>query len=161
MTPSRLVDPEDARFAATWEAVDRELGRRMSAAYASPGPWRARVRAALDACLHLLAEDEQVARLYLTDVFFAGEDLRRRRQEALDRLTAMIDRGRREPSAPDGLTPFIAEGIAGGLWFNVNCLIEAGRGAELRGLLPELMYLVVLPYLGREVALEELGDSPG
>lgn len=157
---SPFVDPANDGFGAAWDAVDVELTGRMTAAFATAGSWRDRLEAMLGAGLRFLAADEALARLYLIDVFFAGAEVRLHRQAALDRLVVAIDLGRREPCAPERLTPFISEGVAGGVWFSVSQMVGAGRCAELTSRLPELMHFVVLPYLGAEAARSELDCPP-
>lgn len=147
-------------FAAEWEAANAELIRRMTAAFERPGPWRDRIRDALAAALRFLAEDEPRAHLYLTDVLFAEESVRRRRQSGMERLGEMIDLGRVE--AGDREFPSVmADGVAGGVWHCVHHFIRIGLTARLPQELPQLMYFVVLPYLGLEAAREELRRPPG
>jgi hypothetical protein len=154
----RQRDQEE--FAAVWEAANAELARRMAAAFERPGPWRDRIRAALDAALRFLSEDEERARLYVAEVLFAEEDVRRRRQSGMERLSAMIDRGRAE-AGDRALPSVVADGVAGGVWHCVHRFIRAGHTAALPEELPQLMYFVVLPYLGLDAALEELRRPPG
>jgi AcrR family transcriptional regulator len=146
----------DDCFAAIWETADAELCTRMGAAFAGADPWRSRMRAAVAAGLAFLAEDEGLARLYIADVFFAGGAARERRQASMERFAAMIDTGRREASSSFPTPAIVADGIAGGVWHCVYRLVASGRSSELPTELPQLMYLVVLPYLGVGVAEEEL-----
>ena len=151
---------EQAEFAAAWEAANEELAERMTAAFAPAAAWRDRVRAALAAALDFLAEDEPRARLYVSEVLFAEEGVRRRRQSGMERLSAMIDCGREEMGGRD-LPSVVADGVAGGIWQCVHHAIRTGRTAELPADLPQLMYFVVLPYLGLEAAQEELRRPAG
>ena len=152
--------PAEERFAAAWDAADAEFGERMAAAFETSGPWRDRIRAALEAGLRFLAADAERARLYVADVNFAAADVRARRQAALARLGAMVDLGRGERRDPRRVPATIADGIVGGVWHRVQSLVGAGRVAELPDELPTLMYFVVLPYLGLEAAEEELRRPP-
>jgi AcrR family transcriptional regulator len=147
----------DDCFTATWEATDAELWDRMASAFAAAEPWRTGMRAALTAALVYLAEDAATARLYVAEVFFAGEAVRERRRATMERFAAMIDLGRGESPGASSMPAMVADGVAGGVWHCVYQLVAAGRSSELPAELPKLMYLVVLPYLGVRAAEEELG----
>lgn len=70
-------------------------------------------------------------------------------------LVELVDRGRIESGDPEAMPGEMAEAVAGAI---LHSLLAAARG-ESRSpdlLTAELMYIAVLPYLGREVALEEL-----
>jgi len=150
----------DACFAAVWTSIDVQLSVQMRSGFTVPGGWRERMRNALGVGLRFLAEDEGRARLYLAEFHFAGDGVRIPRASALERLAGLIDRGREEPTAPERLPGTLAEAIAGGIWHRVADLVRAGRAAELPDELPNLMYFVVMPFLGREAAQEERTRLP-
>jgi hypothetical protein len=149
-------DPADAAFAAEWFKVDAELSERMGAAFVTEGPWRERIRTSCATALAYFAEDPARARLYVVDSLFAGKNVLDARQEAIERLGAMIDAGKAETTKLPGRPWIVAVAVAGGVWNRVQALIREERAAELPGELPQLMYFIVLPYLGTEIAFEEL-----
>lgn len=157
---SQFADLEDC-YAAVWDEVNFEFDQRVFPAVMEPGPWRDRARAALEAGLRFLAEDDARARLYVSEVMFAGAALRERRETAMRRMIALIDLGRAEAPDPEQVPDILADAIAGAIWHRANHLIRHGRSAELPSDLPQLLYLVLLPYLGSEVAQDELGRPPG
>lgn len=144
-------------FAAAWVRADAELCERAGAAFATPGAWRQRIRATLAEILAYLASDPDRARLYVAEAVYAGEELSKRRQASMARLAAMIDTAREDPTATTHPPSIVADGIAGGIWHQVHRLVYNGRAAELPAELPQLMYLVVLPYMGTRAAAQELG----
>ena len=148
----------DACFAAVWEETNELLITAMTEAFAAPGPWRQRIRAVLAAGLRFLAAEPQAAALYVGDGLFAARPVRGRHQDAMRCLAQMIDRGREEATAPVRDSARLAEGLAGGVWHWVHHAITADP-RQLPAKLPELTYFVILPYLGREAAQEELRRS--
>lgn len=145
----------DTCFAALWLEADAALREPVDEAFARPGAWRARIRAALAAELSFLAADEPRARLYVTEAVFAAEPVRSARRAAMRRRVGMLDAGRLEASDPD-VSIAIAEAIAGATWEHLNRAIRGGRAADLPADLGELTYLTVLPYLGARAAAAEL-----
>lgn len=145
----------DACFAAIWLEVDAALRDLVDAAFAGPGPWRGRIRAALAVELDFFATDEARARLYVSEAVFVGDPVRAAQRAAMGRRIAMLDAGRQEATGPE-VSSVVAEAIAGATWEHLNRRIRAGRAADLPADLPELAHLTVMPYLGPEAAAEEL-----
>jgi AcrR family transcriptional regulator len=141
-------------FAAAWDDIDVELSRCMTAAYESGEEWQERLREALLAGLRYFAAEPGRATFYIQEALYVNDDLRRRQQTALTRLSSMVDRGRGDP---DG-TPsrYIADAISGAIWYRVEQLVRTGKGGELPGEVSQLMYLAVLPYRGPAAAEAEL-----
>ena len=83
----------------------------------------------------------------------AGAEVADRYRRFLEQLLAALAEGRpgnlRRPSAA------AEQALAGGLGALIAAKAEAGEGAELPALLPDLTELVLAPYLGHERALSE------
>lgn len=155
-----FADLDDC-FAQIWAQANDCLIEAMTGAFDSGGEeWRQRVRAALVAGMGWLAAEPQVASLYVVNAIFAGDPVRHRRQEAIERLGRMIDGGRAHLPDPDRVPYSVAEGIAGGILHRAHLLVGTGRAAELPGEVGDLMYVVVLPYLGLAAAEVELLRPP-
>ena len=78
----------------------------------------------------------------------------------MEALFEFIDLGRTELEDPDSLTRATAEAVGGAIFSRIRSEVECGDTATLPGLLPKMMYTAVLPYLGPEVAAEELEIPP-
>jgi AcrR family transcriptional regulator len=144
-------------YASIWEEVDEQLGERMAAAYGASGEWSEGLRGAMREALDHLAGDEDRGRLYVGEAVYVNDVLRERQRQAVGRLSALIDRGRRDScEAPE----FVAEAISGAIWRRLQQLLRSGRGAELPAQLPLFMYFAVLPYHGSAAAQEELRRRP-
>lgn len=147
-------DLEDC-FCSFYEEMRDEFMLRVAEAYAGVGGWRNQIRAAAWAIVDYILEDPGRARISFVEVWFAGERAKLIREQALQGLFALIDRGRleREDSPVSAIT---AEFVGSAVHRRLQAVIEAGDLSALESEVPELMYAVVLPYLGREAAEEEL-----
>jgi AcrR family transcriptional regulator len=117
--------------------------------------WRLRLRGALAGLLRFLDEQPEVGRALFVEVHAAGPAAIRKRTEAMARASALIDQAREESGriAPD----ISAEAIVAGILAVLHGRLTASQtDDEFLRLLPELMYLAVLPYFGAETAKEEL-----
>jgi AcrR family transcriptional regulator len=123
--------------------------------------WRERVRVTAYALYRFLADDEKLRRLTTADVRSAGERVQSLFGEEVEALFDLIDQGRQEPGAPASLSRATAEQVGGGI-FNQLYLVGARGGpmAAEQEIIPQLMYSVVLPYLGVAAAAEELKIPP-
>lgn len=135
---------------ATWvESVMRE------AAGAEEPDWRGQMRGSLRGLLAFLDSRPQVGRALLVEVHAAGPRAVEKRTEAMMRTAKLIDLAREEG---DGAAPAIsAEAVVAGILAVLHTRLTAEQEGGFELLLPELMYLAVLPYFGAEAAAAELG----
>lgn len=140
-------------FAAAHEAEVARLCQRLSAA-ADSRPSRAEgVPAALAELFGFIAECPFRARAVLGEVYLARGRALANYEEALERLSRAFDHACRETSASrHSPPPEAAAFMIGGVEALVRSRLDAGRGESLRESLPELTYLLLLPYRGERVA---------
>jgi AcrR family transcriptional regulator len=152
---------EDAFVAAYDEAV-RRLMRSIRDDRTAERDFASRMTAGLRAFLELLTGAPSFARMCIVEVLAAGPEAVRRRNDAMAALAAMIeDDGRRLSSRPQ--SPVAVEMLVGGIYELVYSRLAAGRVDEIEGLLPEVVYATLVPYLGEEAAVaarHELLGSP-
>ena len=152
-------DGKDEAFAAAYrEEMDRLLAVTMSA-FEGGEPWVARLRGALTALCAALAASPETARLCFVEAPGAGPATFAQRKEALRGLLPLFE------AAPDdtmrGL-PFresLSIGRIGDLGEMLGQEIAAGETTTLPRLVPQLTYMMVLPFLGPERAAEELAGE--
>jgi AcrR family transcriptional regulator len=148
-------DMEDC-FVQVWQDLTAEHAELMAAAYARNPQWRQRMRAMAEATLGFLQSDRNRARFLVLEVLNAGETAQAFRDLAIAGQAALIDEGRGLLDDPDSVPPSVAHHVAGAI---NEMLIRAARSGELfegTRAVDELMFLAVRPYLGPEIALEEL-----
>lgn len=145
-------------FLEAYDAVINVLVAHVSTAYESTvgQPWQDRICAALRALVDLLAREHDIARMAMVEVTAVGEDARIRYRAALGRFTYFLEEGRTVSPQADELPADTARFAIGGATSMIFDEVRAGRGPELRQLLPDLLFAVLMPYLGPEAAEDEM-----
>jgi AcrR family transcriptional regulator len=136
-------------YAAAFDSVLRRLGAVLEEAFDSEQEWPLRVRAALAAWLDYLAADPALARLLTAEPFVAGPAIAGRDKDALERAVPYLRAGRDlRGEAGELLPPTTEKGLLGAVNGSIARRVKAGRGEELRDLLPDLLQFALTPYLG-------------
>jgi AcrR family transcriptional regulator len=148
----------EACFLEAYDAVINVLVAHVSTAFESTvgQPWPDRMAAALRALVDLLATEHDIARMAMVEVTAVGEDARIRYRAALGRFTYFLEEGRSASPQGDELPADTARFAIGGATSMIFDEIRAGRGPELRLLLPDLLFAVLMPYIGPEAAEDEM-----
>lgn len=116
--------------------------------------WRGALRGALTGLLEFLDRRPAVGRALLVEVHAAGPLAVQVRAEALARAATMMDLAREE--GDDGAPAISAEAVVAGILAVLHSRLAAKQTDGFARLLPELMYLSVLPYFGADVAAAEM-----
>lgn len=140
-------------FLDTYELIERHLVESMSAAGAEPAEWPQRVRAELAAMLEAFAANPDLARFYLLAPQTAGGELLERYRLSLQRLLGVLTDGMPPPPATRKLSEPVEHGLLGGIAALIVGKVKAGEGERLAELAPDLLELVLTPYLGRDAAV--------
>ncbi len=150
-------------FLEAYDAVIDVLVAHVSAAFESTvgQPWPDRIAAALKALVDLLSAEADIARMAMVEVTAVGEDARIRYRSALGRFTYFLEEGRRVSPQGDELPADTAGFAIGGATSMIFDEVRAGRGPELRRILPDLVFAVLMPYLGPEAAEDEMRRVAG
>jgi AcrR family transcriptional regulator len=116
--------------------------------------WRGALRGALSGLLGFLDGNPAVGKALLVEVYAAGPRAVAKRTEVMERAVAMVDLAREEG---DDIAPAIsAEAVVAGILAVLHSRLSASHTSGFAELLPELMYLAVLPYFGPDAAAFEL-----
>lgn len=145
-------------FLEAYDAVIDVLLAHVSTAFESTvgQPWQDRIVAALRALVDLLASEHDIARMAMVEVTAVGEDARIRYRGALGRFTYFLEEGRVASEQGDELPADTARFAIGGATSMIFDEVRAGRGPELQRILPDLVFAVLMPYLGPEAAEDEM-----
>ncbi len=150
-------DREDC-FLAAFEQALEQAEEAIGEAYSQADSWRDGVRAALARLLAMMDDEPALTKLCLVEALAAGDRVLERRAQVLDRLSAVVDLGRREEGALD--PPAVAaEGVVGAVFQVLHSRVLEGSREPLFGLLGPLMSMIVLPYLGTRAAGREVGRT--
>lgn len=116
--------------------------------------WRGRLRGALTGLLDYLDRQPEIGRALLVEVHAAGPEAVGKRTEAMERAAVMVDLAREESDDP---APSIsAEAVVAGILAVLHTRLTSHRPTDFGPLLPELVYLAVLPFFGPEIAAAEM-----
>ncbi len=142
-------------FLAAYDAVTALLVEKVLAAINAADGFAARAGAGLGAFVDFLASEPAFARMCIVEALAAGPDAISRRNAVMKAFADLIDGQAQEllgDSTPPGLR---AETIVGGIYEVVYSRVLRGEIQDLPGLLPDLTYSALLPYLGPEAAAAE------
>jgi AcrR family transcriptional regulator len=136
------------------DMVVERIERRLLSSAATEPTWRGGVRAALATLLAVLEAEPDVGRALLVEVHAAGPAAVARRKGALEWAAGWVDRARREGtlSAP----ALASEAVVAGILSILHARLLARESDGFGTLLPELVYLAVLPYFGPDAAAAEM-----
>jgi len=145
-------------FLEAYDAVIDVLVAHVTSAFeaAAGEPWPERIAAGIGAMVELLAAEADIARMAMVEVTAAGDEARARYRAALARFTPFLEDGRDYSRQSDELPPDTARFAIGGATSMIFDEIRAGRGPELQRILPDLVFAVLMPYLGPEEAEDEM-----
>lgn len=134
-------------FLAAYERLCRGLGATATRAFAQAGPdWPDRVTAGLAALLAALAAEPDEAQVVFVEVLAAGPRLLSCREGAL-----LASRRLFAPPHTDAPVELV-ESVMGGAMEVIYQVILAGRARVLPDCLGDLVYGVVMPFLGHAAA---------
>jgi AcrR family transcriptional regulator len=147
-------DKHECFLAAYDLVVERVLDAVIASCDASQ-PWLERMRVGLATVVDLFALDPELARTAIVEVAAAGSEARQRHWDAVTRFTEFLAEG--EDLAGDRELPtnigLMAAGAVSGLIFDE---LLTGRAERLPQLLPDLLFAMLVPYIGPGAATEEM-----
>ncbi|HEY6759076.1 MAG TPA: TetR/AcrR family transcriptional regulator [Baekduia sp.] len=145
---------KEQAFLAAYDLVVEQLRLSVAGAYATGSTWASRVRRGLAAFLNLMAREPELAHVCIVETVAAGPEALARRMAAMADFQAFLTptSGPRTPVIVSDLT---AETVVGGVYEVIYARVVTHRTNELPGLLPALLYSVLLPFVGTEIAAAE------
>ncbi|MET0306767.1 MAG: TetR/AcrR family transcriptional regulator [Solirubrobacterales bacterium] len=151
-----LYEDKEACFLAAYDNAVETLVRRVIKAYESKADWPDRAAAGLAALLETLAAEPALARLSLVDVGRAGPAAQRRYRAAIQRLTPLFEDGRDFAPGGRGLPANTSRMAIGGVTGLISDELVAGRAEQLPGLLSDVLFATLVPYIGPDAAAREV-----
>lgn len=144
-----------------YEAQIADFDRYVVEAYLSHEAWRDRLRAVAYAIARYVRDHPREALFGEIQMREGMEMAQARRDAYMQRLVDLIDAGRAELDDPDSLNRGVAERALGAVYVvMLKQLQQDGRTDGASEMVPELMYVVLRPYVGHEAAREELRIPP-
>jgi AcrR family transcriptional regulator len=149
-----LFDDKRSCMLAAHAILVDDLEAKVRAAYTAPGPWVDRVRDGLAAALEWFSADVLISKFILIELAAIGPAARTRFQADFSRFIDLFEEGLDE-AAPRPAMAQATRLAVGATLARVYGRVAVDRTAELPRLLPELVYEVLMPFLGEEVASAE------
>jgi AcrR family transcriptional regulator len=159
-------DKEDCFHAAMEVSLADAMGRIVSV-YSPDKPWATMVRDAAAAFLDLLASNPPFARMALVEAPATGDRAFELYASGKRVLQTLLDSGRDDPVEEEAIPTSAGRAALAGAESLIVGQILAGNTERLRELLPDIVYITTVPYLGQEEALrqsreaEKLLEPPG
>jgi AcrR family transcriptional regulator len=150
-----LYPDAEACFLAAVDQAFAQTRTLLERAYDSQQGWREGMRAATGALLEATEQHRGVASVCVVDTLAAGPRVRARRAQAIRYATVAIQCGARALGTQEA-TPLSAHAIAGGIGELLYARLLEEEPGPLTDLHGPIMSMIVLPYLGRAAAREEL-----
>jgi len=151
-------DKEDCFHAAMEVSLADAMGRIVSA-YSPDKPWATMVCDAAAEFLDLLASRPAFARMALVEAPASGEQTFQLYTSGKRVLRSLLDRARGDPMEEDAIPSSAGRAALSGAESLIVGQILAGNTERLRELLPDVVYITTVPYLGQEEALRQSGAA--
>jgi AcrR family transcriptional regulator len=142
-------------FLAAYDLLVERVFAEVIAKCDPEQPWLDRMRIGLTTVVELFALDPELAKTAIVEVAAAGDAARRRHWDAIARFTVYLAEGEQlagERELP-GNIGLMAAGAVSGLIFDE---LLAGRAERLPELVPDLLFAMLVPYIGPGAATAEM-----
>lgn len=151
-------DKEDCLQAAMEVAMADAMGRLVGS-YSPDRPWAESVRTAVAELLELFASRPAFARMALVEAPSAGGRAFDLYASAKRVLQAVLERGRDDPVEEEAIPSSASRAALAAAESLIVGRILAGGAERLPELLPDILYIVTVPYLGQEEALRRSREA--
>jgi AcrR family transcriptional regulator len=151
-------DKEDCLQASMELSLADAMGRIVEV-YSPDKPWATMVRDATATFLDLLATRPDFARMALIEAPAAGGRSQEMYASGKRVLQALLDRGRNDPIEEQAIPSSAGRGALAAAESLIVGQILAGNTERLPELLPDIVYIVTIPYLGQDEALRQSREA--
>jgi AcrR family transcriptional regulator len=148
-------DDKHECFLAAYDMLVEQVFATVTSRCDGEEAWLQRVRKGLETIVELFALEPELARTAVVEVAAAGADARQRHWNAVVRFTEYLEEGRelaRGRELPENIS-LLSAGAVSGLIFDE---LLAGRAAQLPAMLPDLLFAMLVPYIGPRAAADEM-----
>jgi AcrR family transcriptional regulator len=147
-------DKQDV-FLAAYDRVVSRLAAEVAKATGEGQRWAEQISHGLDTFLTRLAGDPALAHLCIVEILAAGPEGLNRRALALESFRAFLEPGPRHAPEQLPIPTLAAETAIGGIYEVIYTQVLNHQTQHLPNLLPDLLQITLLPFLGAQTAAEE------
>ncbi|HEX5374992.1 MAG TPA: TetR/AcrR family transcriptional regulator, partial [Solirubrobacterales bacterium] len=151
-------DKEDCFHAAMELSLADAMGI-IVAAYSPDKPWARMVRDATAGFLELLASRPTFARMALIEAPASGGRSFQLYASGKRVLQSLLERGRDDPVEEEAIPSSVSRAALSAAESLIVGQILSGNTARLPELLPDIVYITTVPYLGQEEALRQVREA--
>jgi AcrR family transcriptional regulator len=156
----RFAGKEDCAM-KVFDAYSTDFEWRVGTAYNRHSEWRDALRAAAQETASWMMKNPNLVRFGTVEVLaMASEMARVRREEVFVYCATLIDGGRAEAADPNSIPEGASVVAVGSIMHLLTHRLQRGDAVDPQEIIPEMMYGVVRPFLGEEVARLELAPPP-
>jgi AcrR family transcriptional regulator len=148
----RYFSGTDQCLIAAYDSFFERLMAHIDAACSAADPWPLQVKAAVAATLNFFAEVASTGRVFTVEAMSAGPAALERRFASIDRLARLLRRGRDYNPAAASLPAATERTLVAGVVLQISIHLLAEEGSLLPAQEPELVELVLTPYVGSREA---------
>lgn len=153
---TRFADLEDCAL-RSFEVFVADFEWRVEEAYSSQPDWRSGLRAAAYEVADWMSANPNLVRFGAIELLEAENEMARvRREQALSYGGKLIDRGREAAPDPTAVPEAAAMMAVGSIVQLLTHRLQSGTDPDPLEMVQPMMYQAVRPYLGEEIAREEL-----
>jgi AcrR family transcriptional regulator len=156
MYPTKL----DAFVGAQKVGMHQAVGIGVEAFEAAMPDWPRAIAAGLRALIAYLVSEPAHAHLSIVDAFGASPETIKIRNETMTVAAAYFRRGYELARGDTGVPKIAADAGVGGAWQVIHHEIENERIAELPDTAPQLIYLLLTPFIGPKQAAKVALEPP-
>jgi AcrR family transcriptional regulator len=154
-----LFEDKGDCFQAAMELSLADAMERVVGAFSPDKPWAVLVRDSAAAFLDLLASRPAFARMALVEAPASGRRAFEMYAAGKRVLLNLLDRGREEAVEEVAIPDSAGRAALAGAESLIVGQILAGNAERLRELLPDVVYIAIVPYLGLEEALRHSREA--
>jgi AcrR family transcriptional regulator len=143
-----LFDGKEDCFAQAYDRIVDDARRQIAAEIPADAGWPEATATALRALLDLISANHLRARLAFVEIQTAGHTALDRYERTLEELVPILCLGRESSPLVDQLPASLEFAVLSGLAWYLQQRIVLGELDEISDALPEVLEIVVAPYLG-------------
>ncbi len=147
-----LCSGKEDCFLRAYERIVADFWDRIAAGIPASAPWPEQVCAALRTALAVIADEPLAARVALVEVQTAGPRALASYERTHDAVVPLLRRGRELSPYAEQLPATLEEATIGGVAWLLHQRLVMGEADAIEELYPELVEIVIAPYLGEAEA---------
>jgi AcrR family transcriptional regulator len=151
-------EDKESCFAEAFDRVVQRSRGRIASAIPDDAPWEEQAVDALRALLGVVAEEPHAARLVLVEAQTAGPESLARYEALVESLTPLLRQARGSSKVGAELPESFEDASIAGVAWLLHQRIVAGDLDQVEELLPDLVGILIEPYLGERRAASLLAS---